>query len=131
VIKGNHQLTNPDEGLLRRAFRSRRGRHQPILDQLTGRFRAPTAAFEPRFPDPAKPDRKVDEALSINVESLLSAACLPLTWGADLSKYYVARVTVADCSAVSLEAWHSPILHPEQPENPHHGLIWGPAILNG
>jgi len=98
--------------------------YRPVFDQITGRFRAPVAAFEPRFPDPTKPDKIVDEALSVNVQSSLHAASLPLTWGVNLERQYVARVTVSDCSAQALEAWHKPILPPD-PENPHHGLIWG------
>jgi hypothetical protein len=120
VARTWQKLTDPSEGLLRRVWTTPR-RYGPILDQVTGRDRAPAAAFEPRFPDPAKPDKIVDEALSVNVESSLRAAELPLTWGADLRKHYVARVTVADCTSQDLEARHDPIL----PENPHHGLIWG------
>jgi hypothetical protein len=121
VERTGQKLTDPSEGLLRRVWRTPRRRYGPILDQVTGRHRAPAAAFEPRFPDPAKPDKIVDEALSVNVESSLRAAGVPLTWGADLRKHYVARVTVADCTSQGLEARHDPIL----PENPHHGLIWG------
>jgi hypothetical protein len=112
------RLLDPGEGLLRRAWRSGKwGR--TVIDQITGIARAPAAAFEPRLPDPKKPDKKVDEALSINVESSLRAAGLPLTWGADLNQY-VARITVGDCLANDLEAYRHPL-----PENPHHGLIWG------
>jgi hypothetical protein len=124
VTKGERQLTDMNEGLLRRVHKRPPRKYGPILDQITGRLRAPAAAFEPRFPDPAKPEKIVDEALSINVQSSLHAASLPLTWGADLERQYVARVTVADCSVQTLEAWHKPILSPKH-ENPHHGLIWG------
>ena len=85
-------------------------KYNPVPDQLTGRLRAPVAAFEPRFPDPKKPDKIVDEAISINVQSSLEAANLALTWGADPQKHYVARVTVADCSNQGLEAYHVPDL---------------------
>jgi hypothetical protein len=88
-----------------------------ITDQLTGKLRAPAAAFEPR----AK-----DEALSVNVESSLLAAGLPLTWSVDLTRQYAARVTVKDCLAVDLEAFHTRILEsPSGPANPHHGEIRG------
>jgi hypothetical protein len=96
------------------------------MDQTTGRFRAPAAAFEPRFPDLAKPNKQIDEALSVNVESLLRAAGLSLTRGADPCKQYVARITVADCTIQGLEAHHHPL-----PGNPHHGLIWGLVEVRG
>lgn len=121
MTRTGRKLTDPEEGLLRRVRRTPRPQYNPITDQTTGRSRAPAAAFEPRFPDPAKPDKIVDEALSVNVESSLCAAGLPLTWGADLNKQYVARITVGDCNNQGLEAHHHPLL----PENPHHGLIWG------
>jgi hypothetical protein len=121
VARTGQKLTDPSEGLLRRVRRTPRPQYNPIADQTTGRFRAPAAAFEPRFPDLANPDKIVDEALSVNVESFLRTAGLPLTWGAEPRKHYVARVTVADCTRQDLEARHDPIL----PENPHHGLIWG------
>jgi hypothetical protein len=78
---------------------------------------------------PQKPDAPVDEALSVNVESLLNAAGLPLTWMVDLKKQYVARITVGDCVANGLEAFHAPT-KPPQPDNPHHGLIYGLVELH-
>jgi hypothetical protein len=130
VTKGERQLTDLSEGLLRRVHKKPPRKYGPVLDQITGRLRAPTPAFEPRFPDPAKPDKIVDEALSVNVQSSLYAANLPMTWGANLERQYVVRVTVADCATQGLEAWHKPILPPE-PENPHHGLIWGLVEMHG
>lgn len=115
MVGTERKLSDPTEGLLRRAFRT--GKQRMITDQLTGISRAPAAAFEPR---------KVDEALSVNVESSLLAAGLPLTWSVDPSRQYAARITVGDCTANDLEAFHNPL--PEnspQPENPHHGLIRG------
>jgi hypothetical protein len=113
------KLVDENEGLLRRAYRSGKpGR--TVIDQITGVARAPAAAFEPRLPDPQKPDKIVDEALSVNVESSLRTAGLALTWAADLMKQYVARITVGDCLANDLEAYRHRL-----PENPHHGLIWG------
>jgi hypothetical protein len=88
-----------------------------VDDQLTGAKRAPAAAFEPR----AK-----DEALSVNVESSLCAAGLPLLWNVDLRKFYAARITVGDCIANALGAFHEgtpPTAN--DPGNPHHGGIWG------
>jgi hypothetical protein len=88
-----------------------------ITDQLTGNLRAPAAAFEPR----AK-----DEALSVNLEASLLAAGLPLTWSVDLTRQYAARITVGDCLAVDLEAFHNPLPeNPSGPANPHHGVIRG------
>ena len=86
MIRGERQLTDPDEGLLRRVQKRPHHKFDPVPDQITGRLRAPAAAFEPRFPDPAKPDRKVDEALSVNVQASLRAVNLPLTWSADPRK---------------------------------------------
>jgi hypothetical protein len=114
------KLSDPTEGLLRRAYRTGRP-GKTVIDQISGVARAPAAAFEPRLPDPQRPDKKVDEALSVNVESSLRTAGLPLTWGANPSTQYVARITVGDCLANNLEAYRKPLL----PENPHHGLIWG------
>ena len=125
MIRGERQLTDPDEGLLRRVQKRPHHKFDPVPDQITGRLRAPAAAFEPRFPDPAKPDRKIDEALSVNVQASLRAVNLPLTWSADPRKQYVARITVSDCLVQALEAWHAPTRQPEQLDNPHHGLIWG------
>jgi hypothetical protein len=113
------KLSDPSEGLLRRAYRTGRP-GKIVIDQITGIARAPAAAFEPRLPDPQKPDKKTDEALSVNVESSLRTAGLPLTWGANASTQYVARITVGDCLASDLEAYKKPL-----PDNPHHGLVWG------
>jgi hypothetical protein len=131
VTRGERQLTDPDDGLLRRVQKKPHRLYDPVPDQITGRLRAPTAAFEPRFADPEKPTRKVDEALSVNVQSSLCAASLTLMWGAESRKHYIARVTVADCSAHTLEAWHAPTRPPDQPDNPHHGLIWGLVEMHG
>jgi hypothetical protein len=114
------QITDPHEGLIRRAYRSGRSKHI-ITDQLTGIRRAPAAAFEPR---------QKDEALSVNLESSLREAGLPLTWGLDPAKQYATRITVGDCSANALEVFHKPVngnphANPPVPENPHHGLIRG------
>jgi hypothetical protein len=114
------RLTEPNDGLIRRAWKTPAKKYGPITDQLTGTLRAPAAAFEPRFADPTKPDKKVDDALSVNVETSLVAAKLPLAWGVDPSKQYAARITVGVCLASELEAFHEPV-----PGNPHHGSIWG------
>jgi hypothetical protein len=88
-----------------------------IIDQLTGVPRAPAAAFEPR---------QKDEALSVNLESSLLASGLPLTWRVDLNRQYAARITVGECYANDLGAFHNPLPeNPPEPENPHHGLIRG------
>ena len=115
-MNGTEQrLTDPREGLIRRAFRI--GKQRMIIDQLTGVPRAPAAAFEPR---------QKDEALSVNLESSLLASGLPLTWRVDLSRQYAARITVGDCYANDLGAFHNPLPeNPPEPENPHHGLIRG------
>src|SRR5260221_14633828 len=62
-------LTDPSEGLIRRVRKTPKREYGQILDPITQRSRAPAAAFEPRFYDPNKPDRPVDEALSVNVQS--------------------------------------------------------------
>ena len=95
VRSGDRKLTEPSEGLIRRVRKTPRNMYGPVHDELMGCFRAPAAAFEPRFPDPQKPHRPVDEALSVNVKSLLRTAGLPLTWGLEPRKQYAARITVA------------------------------------
>jgi hypothetical protein len=119
VTDTKRRITEPAEGLIRRVYRHSPRRFRPIIDQLTGIARAPAAAFELRLADPEKPDKKVDEALSVNIESSLIAAGLGPTWGIDISQQYAARITVADCHANGLEAYHDPV-----PNNPHHGSIW-------
>jgi len=47
----------------------------------------------------------------------------------DLKRQYVARVTVDDCVANKLEAFHAPT-KPPQPDNPYHGLIYGLVELH-
>jgi hypothetical protein len=109
------RLTDPADGLIRRAYR--KSKQHVVDDQLTGVKRAPAAAFEPRARD---------EALSVNVESSLRAAGLPLLWNVDLSKFYAARVTVGDCTQNALEAFHEPVPPTQNDsENPHHGSICG------
>jgi hypothetical protein len=94
------KITDPSEGLIRRGYRTGRQKHV-ITDQITGALRAPAAVFEPRLSD---------EALSVNVESSLRASGLPLTWSVDPAKQYAARITVGDCLANNLEAFHAPLL---------------------
>ena len=121
VTREGRKLADPQEGLLRRVQRTPKSQFNPVPDQTTGCLRPPAAAFEPRFPNPDKPDRPVDEALSINVQSSLLSAGLSLTWGADPRKHYVAQLTAEDCLGLGLEAYHVPdIKH----DNPHHELIW-------
>jgi hypothetical protein len=76
---------------------------------LTGRPRAPAAAFELRMADPAKPGKTVDEALSVNVQSSLAAAGFDLTRGLDASRFYAVRITANDCHANGLEAFFDPV----------------------
>jgi hypothetical protein len=112
------RLHDPQDGVIRRHYR-KKGKPQVVEDQLTGAKRAPAAAFEPR--------PKKDEALSVNVESSLLAAGEPLLWGVNLEKFYAARITVGDCEALHLRAYHTPIdpKPPDEPGNPHHGSIFG------
>ena len=105
------EIRDRAEGLIRRVWQTPR-KYRSITDQLTGRVRAPVAAFEPR---------STDEALSVNVESSVRAAGLdPATYSLDLQKHYAARITVADCHDNDLTALRDP-----QPDNPHHGLVRG------
>lgn len=110
------RITDPAEGLLRRAWRT--GKQKAVVDQLTGEHRAPAAAFDLRASE---------EALSVNIESSLLSAGLPLTWQVDFSRQYATRITVGDCSANGLEAYHDPVAPnpPSEPGNPHHGSILG------
>jgi hypothetical protein len=91
-----------------------------VVDQLTGRPRAPAAAFRLR---------EKEEALSVNIETSLRAAGLPLTWRVDFNKQYAVCITVGDCIANGLEAFHDPVApkSPDDPGNPHHGSIYGLA----
>jgi len=131
VDNPERKLTQPSEGLIRRVWKTPRRLYGPVLDQLTDCLRAPAAAFEPRFPDPQKPDRPVDEALSVNVESSLRAVGLPLAWSVDPRKQYAARITVGDCIANDLEAFHNPLpATASLLANPHHGLIRGLVELH-
>jgi hypothetical protein len=118
VGDAKRRISDSAEGLIRRVYRHSPRRFRPIIDQLTGRPRAPAAAFELRMADPAKPEKTVDEALSVNVQSSLAAAGLDLTWGMDASRFYAVRITVGDCHANGLEAFFDPV-----PDNPHHGSI--------
>jgi hypothetical protein len=116
VDNPDRKLTEPGEGLIRRVWKTPR-KWSPVHDQITGQFRAPTAAFELR---------PSENALSVNVESSLVAAGLPLTWSLDPKKQYAARITVFVCNSNGLEAFHNPVpAIPPQPANPHHGLICG------
>jgi hypothetical protein len=119
VTEHKRRITCPSEGLIRRVWKDSPKRFRLIIDQLTGRPRAPAAAFELRLADPTKPERTVDEALSVNIESSLQAAGLELTWGMDVSRQYAVRITVDICHANGLEAYYDPT-----PINPHHGSIW-------
>jgi hypothetical protein len=124
-------LTHPSEGLIRRVRKTPKREYGQILDPITQRLRAPAAAFEPRFYDPNKPDRPVDEALSVNVQSSLTKAGLPLTWSVNPKMQYATRITVHDCFANNLTAFHSPDPGgPTRPPNPHHGSIRGLVELH-
>jgi hypothetical protein len=52
---------------------------------------------------------------------------LPLTWSVNLNKQYAVRITVGDCCANGLDAFHDPVPPSplDQTGNPHHGLIFG------
>ena len=114
------RLTDANEGLIRRAWRT--GKQKMIMDQITLRHRAPAAAFALREKEPD---------LSVNVESSLLASRLPLIWQVDLDRQYAARITVGDCEALSLRVCHNPIdpKPPNDPGNPHHGSIFGLAEM--
>jgi hypothetical protein len=110
------RITDASEGLIRRAWRT--GRPKIVVDQVSGAQRAPAAAFELRA---------AEEALSVNIESSLRSAGLPLTWQVDFNKQYAVRITVGDCSSQGLETYHDPVppKSPTDPGNPHHGSILG------
>jgi hypothetical protein len=106
--------------LIRRVWK-KPNKWSPVHDQITGRFRAPAIAFELRLNE---------EAISVNVESSLEAAQLPLTWDLNPQKQYAVRITVSDCTSNGLEAFHNPLTATHtHPANPHHGLIRGLAEL--
>lgn len=105
------EIRDRAEGLIRRAWKTPR-KYGQVTDQITGRVRAPVAAFEPR---------EKDQSLSVNVESLVVAAGLdPATYSLDLKKQYAARVTVGDCHDNGLRAFFDPISG-----NPYHGSVRG------
>jgi hypothetical protein len=110
------RITDATEGLIRRAWRT--GRQKMVVDQVTGEQRAPAAAFDLRA---------AEEGLSVNVESSLRSAQLPLTWQVDFNKQYAVRIAVGDCSSHGLETYHDPVppKSPNDPGNPHHGSILG------
>jgi hypothetical protein len=75
------EIRDRREGLIRRVWQTPR-KYNPITDQITGRIRAPAAAFEPR---------PKDEALSVNVESSVRSAGLdPATFSLNLERQYAA-----------------------------------------
>lgn len=125
VSNARRRITDPAEGLIRRVYKHSPKRFRVIIDQLTNKPRAPAAAFELRMADPTRPDKKVDEALSVNVQSSLEAAGLGLTWGMDPERFYAVRVTVADCHNEGLTAFHDPV-----PDNPHHGVPGNPSTMD-
>jgi hypothetical protein len=86
------------------------------MDAKTGRLRPPAKDFELRA---AKDDRPAEQELSVNIQSLLLAAGLPLDYGVGPGLYAV-RLTVGDCAALDLEVRRDPV-----EGNPCHASIWG------
>ncbi len=113
------QILTPDEGLIRHAIKSKTKKQKKIFDPVAQKWRAPAAAFEPYVYNPSRPGKPADTHLSVNIESSLVAADLPLHWNVPVS-FYTARIQVEDCANNGLTVWRQP-----RPENPHHGGISG------
>jgi hypothetical protein len=110
VAEEQDEICDPDEGLIRRAYRDTSRKWRPIYDLVAQRWRAPSKVFELR---------QGEESLSVSVESSLRTALLPPTGHADSTRFYAARITVGDCQRHSLRTcWDR-----RPPNDPHHALI--------
>jgi hypothetical protein len=125
------RVTDRDELVIRRAYRKK---SEPLIqDQVTGRFRLPAKAFEPRLPQNRPRATRFDRYLSVNIASSLRAAGLPLNWGCDDTKFIAGSLAVGSIDALGLRVTAEPVWIPEagQPINPHHGAIWGVVEIYG
>ena len=111
-------LNDPNETLIRRG----RWKNKPkntgfVFDQITNRWRPPSAVFLPRI-------KKGERALSVNIESSLSASNLPPDWGVNHENFYAIRLCLWSCTNRGLSVERDPV-----EGNPHHGSILGVVEL--
>lgn len=109
-------LRDPSEPLIRRGYWKDKRAKTFVKDQVTGRWRPPAAAFQPR--------RDREAYLSVNIESSMAAAGLPPDWGVDHARFYAVRLTVGACARCGLPVAREPV-----EDNPHHGGIYGVVEL--
>lgn len=122
-------VTDPQEGLIRRA---RRSRSQPFVrDQITGKLRPPAAAFEPRLPETRPSARRFDKYLSVNIVSSLLGAGLDRDWQCDHQVFYAVIITAGACHHCFLSVTWEPVrcAADHTRDNPHHGGIRGVVEL--
>lgn len=129
ITKPGEHISNPEEGLIRRARRNRR--LQFVHDQITGQIRPPAAAFEPRLRENRPQAKSFDEYLSVNILSSLTNAGMPRDWGCDHRGYYAALLAAGSCHSLGLAVTWEPIAgEPDSTnDNPHHGGIHGVVEL--
>jgi hypothetical protein len=109
-------LRDPSETLIRRGRWKDKRAKTFVKDQVTGRWRPPATAFQPRK------DREA--YLSVNIESSMAAAGLPPDWRVEHSGFYAVRLTVGTCSGCGLPVAREPVA-----DNQHHGGIYGVVEL--
>jgi hypothetical protein len=109
-------LRDPSETLIRRGYWKDKRARTFVRDQVTGRWRPPAAAFQPRK------DR--ESYLSVNIESSMAAAGQPPDWGVDHARFFAVRLTVGACSGCGLSTAREPV-----DGNPHHAGIYGVVEL--
>ena len=122
VSLSGEALSAADEGLIRRVRR----RTPCIPDQVTGKYRPPASAFEPRLPQTQPRAARFDAYLSVNVESSLLLEGLQLDWDCDRKQFYAVRLPVSACHTQSLRVTWEPVIGRNgdpNTSNPHHGAI--------
>lgn len=129
IEQPGQRITEPSEGVIRRA---RRNRKQPmVFDQRLRCYRLPASAFEPRLPQNRPNASQFDKYLSVNIESSLLSDGLTLDWGCDHQRFYAGALAVAAVEAEQLTVTWEPI--PGEGSdlvgNPHHGAINGVVEL--
>jgi hypothetical protein len=115
VATPDKQLTDPEEGLIRRVMKSKDRARRKFKDR-DGTWRVPALTLELR---PAE-----GRFMSVNLQSSLLAAGCPLSFvpsdfpGNQNAVLFV-RFTVGLCSELGLPVFHQP----RPPHNPHHGGV--------
>jgi hypothetical protein len=129
IKRPGQRITEPTEGLIRRA---RRNRKQPmVFDQRMQCYRLPASAFEPRLPQNRPNAGRFDKFLSVNIESSLRNEGAALDWGCDHRSFYAGKLAVEAVEAKLLTVSWEPV-SPDASDligNPHHGAINGVVEL--